>query len=125
MKKYLIVNIVIIVLITVTASSCHGHMSTIKETESPIVTPASSIPTSQNETSKDIGAHFDKSVVQLKYVSFTPVITKSEAIAIAKKRLHDGFGWDTDNLEADATVALFCGPSHSTSTRSAGIVNDV
>jgi hypothetical protein len=82
-------------------------------------------PTSQGETSADIGALFDKSDVQLKYVSFAPLVTRDEAIAIAKNRLQAGFNWDTDKLQADATIALFSGHAFLTDSRAAGNVNDI
>lgn len=69
-------------------------------------TPTSTLHT---ELSTDIGAHFDKNFVQLQYVSFTPVITRDEAIAIAKNDFQTGFHLNTDNLTIDATVALFSG----------------
>lgn len=57
------------------------------------------------EVSRDIGASFPKGKVQIDYVSFEPVITRSQAISIAKKTA----GFKADTLPTGATVAIFSG----------------
>jgi len=59
--------------------------------------------------SQNIGAQFPKDKVQIEYVSFEPVITRSQVISIAKDLLHSEFNLKTDPLPADATVAIFSG----------------
>ena len=97
--------------------------SSAMETQVTQLSASSSTP--EIETSVDIGALFDKSRFQLKYVSFSPVLTRDEAISIAKNRLSEGMGWDTDNLPADATVTLFSGQIFKTDAREAGTANDL
>jgi len=84
---------------------------------------STSIP--QSETSTDIGAQFPEDKVQIKYSSFAPKITRSEAIAIARNWLNTGFNVDTENLPVDATVALFSGDVLQTNTRSASVASDL
>jgi hypothetical protein len=111
------------ILASTAVLSCTSPETDVQMTQRPV---SVSTPNAQGEISKDIGALFDKSNVQIKYgSSFTPVITRDEAIAIAKKRLHDGFNWDTDKLEADATVALYSGHAYQTDSKAARTVYDI
>ena len=57
----------------------------------------------------DIGTLFDPQFQQITYSSFAPIITESEAIATARNLLSNGFHIPTDNLQVEATVALFSG----------------
>jgi hypothetical protein len=83
------------------------------------ITPSLSI--SQTETSVDIGAIFEKDHSQIKYVSLAPVVTRSEAIAIAENELRP-FNFDTKIFPADATVALYSGDVQQANRRSASDV---
>ncbi|MDD5082640.1 MAG: hypothetical protein PHU08_04630 [Dehalococcoidales bacterium] len=62
--------------------------------------------------------------MQLKDTSFVPVITRDQAIAIARIFPH-GSNWAKTDLPADATVSLFTGQSIGTPTRSPYYASDL
>jgi hypothetical protein len=64
---------------------------------------------SKSAQSRDMGAEFPAGEVQVKYVSASTTITRSQAATIAKGQLKIGYSFNTDGLPADATVALYMG----------------
>ena len=61
----------------------------------------------------DIGWSFPDGRAEIKASSFSPRISREEAISTVRKILHESFGIaDPQSLPTDATVALFTGEAH-------------
>jgi hypothetical protein len=98
-------------------------------TMSPAVSITPSISTTQSEPSMDIGAVFPifsaSHGMQVKYVSFSPVISRSEAIVTARNWLTKGFNIFAENYPVDSTVGLISGDNEVNSTHYESIGTDV
>lgn len=110
------------VFLVLSASACIETNQTIFPTPSPTSIPATS--SSEVTSSHDIGASWD-GFIQIKYSSFTPIVSRSEAIATARDWLKTGFNIPAEEYPVDSTVALISGKIELNATRYEEIGTDI